>query len=298
MSSDYYVPTQSKLPLITALGLGLMAFGGATLANAAKQGEAGLSSSIILLLGALVLAGVMYAWFNLIIEENHQGLANAQLNQSYVLGMSWFIFSEIMFFAAFFGSLFYVRYYVGPWIDGDGAKGVTEILAPNFEFTWPSTQNPSTEFIASPRTVDPFSIPLINTILLFASSLSLTGAHDALRKKNQSQFNALLIVTLLLGFAFIAMQVVEYVEAYTHLGLTLQTGIYGSTFFILTGFHGAHVTIGSLMLLIMLIRSFKGDFFSKPNETDHGHFGFTASAWYWHFVDVVWIMLFVFVYIV
>ncbi len=133
-------------------------------------------------------------------------------------------------------------------------------------------------------------IPLLNTILLLSSSVTVTLAHHALRKEHRGALTMWMIVTVALGFTFLGFQIHEYQEAYAHLNLKLSSGIYGTTFFMLTGFHGAHVTIGATMLTIMLLRIIKGHF------TPKNHFAFEAAAWYWHFVDVVWVGLFIFVY--
>ena len=206
--------------------------------------------------------------------------------------MGWFIFSEVMFFAAFFGALFYIRYWAGPWLGGVGEKGVSHLLWPNFEYTWPLLQNPDPQVFPGPSgVIGPWGLPLINTILLVTSSFTLTFAHHALRRNQRGPLKLWLGLTILLGFAFLVLQAEEYIHAYTELGLTLGSGIYGATFFMLTGFHGAHVTIGALMLTVMFFRVLQGDF------TPEHHFGFEAAAWYWHFVDVVWICLFIFVYV-
>jgi cytochrome c oxidase subunit 3 len=139
--------------------------------------------------------------------------------------------------------------------------------------------------------IGPWGLPLINTLLLVTSSFTLTFAHHALRRNQRGPLKLWLGLTLLLGFAFLVLQAEEYIHAYTELGLTLGSGIYGATFFMLTGFHGAHVTIGAIMLTVMFFRVLRGHF------TPDDHFGFEAAAWYWHFVDVVWICLFVFVYV-
>ncbi|MFO7909323.1 MAG: cytochrome c oxidase subunit 3, partial [Halomonas sp.] len=139
--------------------------------------------------------------------------------------------------------------------------------------------------------VNPWKLPLINTLILVTSSVTLTIAHHALKSNDRPKLRQWLIVTLLLRLVFLVVQGVEYVEAWNHLGLTLQAGIYGSTFFMLTGFHGLHVTIGAIVLAVLLVRVLKGHF-SADN-----HFAFEAGAWYWHFVDVVWIGLFLFVYV-
>jgi cytochrome c oxidase subunit 3 len=139
--------------------------------------------------------------------------------------------------------------------------------------------------------IDPWHLPLINTILLVSSSVTITIAHHALKKGHRGALKLWLAITVLLGLSFLTLQAEEYVHAYKELGLTLGSGVYGATFFMLTGFHGAHVTIGSIILLVMLIRVLRGHF-----DAEH-QFGFEAASWYWHFVDVVWVGLFVFVYV-
>ena len=206
--------------------------------------------------------------------------------------MSWFIFSEVMFFAAFFGALFYIRMWAGPWLGGEGDKGVANMLWPNFEFTWPLLNNPDPKLFPAPSgVISAWGLPLLNTILLVSSSFTVTFAHHALKKNQRKPLKIWLALTVLLGVTFLFFQAKEYVHAYHELGLTLGSGIYGATFFMLTGFHGAHVTMGALILTVMLVRVLKGHF-----DADH-HFGFEAASWYWHFVDVVWLGLFVFVYV-
>jgi cytochrome c oxidase subunit 3 len=289
---EYYVPAQSRLPIFMATALFITVFGAGNWMNDATAQEATLGSQIIFICGALLLAGTMYAWFAKVIKENQEGMYSPQLNRSFVWGMSWFIFSEVMFFAAFFGALYYVRNMAVPWLAGEGDKGVSSMLWPNFEAAWPLMNTPDPDQFPGPKEIiDPMHLPLINTILLLSSSVTVHFAHTALKQENRQKLKVWLGLTILLGFAFLFFQVEEYIEAYTELGLTLQAGIYGSTFFMLTGFHGAHVTIGAFMLTVMLFRAFKGHF--TPNE----HFGFEAASWYWHFVDVVWVGLFLFVYI-
>jgi cytochrome c oxidase subunit 3 len=135
-----------------------------------------------------------------------------------------------------------------------------------------------------------WGLPFINTVILVTSSVTITLAHWALKKNYRGPLKIWLALTVLLGSVFLVFQVVEYVEAYHELGLTMASGIYGSTFFMLTGFHGAHVTLGTIMLAVMLIRTMRGHF------TPDDHFAFEAASWYWHFVDVVWLGLFTFVY--
>jgi len=290
---NYYVPAQSKWPIVGTVALLTTVFGLGSWFNDLKAGRDEISGPVIFFVGALLIAYMMFGWFGAVVREGRAGLYSAQMNRSFRWGMSWFIFSEVMFFLAFFGVLFYIRYWVGPWLDGEGDKGVSEMLWPNFEYHWPLLNNPDPEIYPPPEgTISPWGLPLINTILLVTSSFTLTWAHHALRKENRKQLKLGLGITVLLGVAFLILQIEEYIHAYTELGLTLGSGIYGATFFMLTGFHGAHVTMGAIILTVMLVRSFRGHF------TPEQHFGFEAAAWYWHFVDVVWIGLFVFVYVI
>ena len=308
--TSYYVPEQSKLPIIAATGMGLMAFGAASWVI-----EGGTST--LFFLGTLIMAGVMYKWWATVIDENMRGMANAQLKHSYVLGMLWFIFSELMFFACFFGALFYVRVLANAWIGGEAAIGIFDDtpttaaaanavhLWPGYVTEWPPMITPdeavngdSARFIGPDQNMS-FPgwgrvlhwLPLWNTIILLTSSVTVHIAHVALKDENRKKFVTWLGITVALGFIFLVLQAEEYIEAYQHMGLTLESGIYGTTFFMLTGFHGMHVTLGTVMLLIQWLRSLKGHF------THDDQFGFEAASWYWHFVDVVWVGLFLFVYI-
>src|SRR5690606_29225704 len=295
----YYVPEQSKFPIWASFGMFLMVFGFGTMLNDVKAGDSATFSSWLSFLGFAVLSVVLYNWFATQIRENHQGLPSAQLKRSYVFGMYWFIFSEVMFFTAFFGALFYVRNFSVPWLGGEGEKGVTNLLWEGFQAAWPLVENPNPGLFNNPgeAMVWPgFSgmfgyLPLWNTIILVTSSFTVHIAHNALKSNNRKGLSLWLGITVLLGVLFLFLQAEEYIHAYEELGLTLNSGIYGSTFFLLTGFHGFHVTLGTFMLAVMWLRQAKGHF--KPED----HFGFEAASWYWHFVDVVWILLFFFVYI-
>jgi cytochrome c oxidase subunit 3 len=295
----YYVPAQSKFPFFASIGLFLTVFGLGRTLNDIKAANGGTISPWIALTGFLILATVLFNWFSTQIRENHQGLPGAQLKRSYVLGMYWFIFSEVMFFCAFFGALFYVRNMSVPWLAGEGDKGVSHLLWENFKGAWPVVSNPNPELFHNPEesmawkgwAEAPHYLPLWNTILLLSSSVTVHIAHTALKNHNRKGLTAWLALTVLLGITFLVLQAKVYTEAYEHLGLTLHSGIYGSTFFLLTGFHGFHVTLGAFMLSIMWFRVLKGHF--KPED----HFGFEAASWYWHFVDVVWVGLFCFVYL-
>jgi cytochrome c oxidase subunit 3 len=206
--------------------------------------------------------------------------------------MSWFIFSEVMFFAAFFGALFYVRFYVVDWIGGVGDRGPSDMLWPEYTPEWPMLNTPDpSRFPGAKEVMSPWGLPLINTILLVTSSFTVTFAHHGIKEGNRKKLTNWLGLTVVLGITFLFVQAYEYYHAYHALGLTLNAGIYGTTFFMLTGFHGAHVTLGTFMLLVMFGRALKGHF------TSDDCFGFEAASWYWHFVDVVWLGLFVFVYV-
>jgi len=288
----YYVPHNSRLPIFASLGIFLTVFGIGNILNDITAGAERSIGGWILLVGGLVMAGTLYAWFAQVIKESQEKLYSNQLNRSFVWGMSWFIFSEVMFFAGFFGALFYIRMFNVDWLAGIGERGPTDMLYPGFESTWPVFNNPDPEVFKGPSGIIGWlGIPLINTILLVSSSFTVNFAHHGIKEGNRQKLIAWLGVTVALGLIFLGFQAYEYYHAYSDLGLTLASGIYGTTFFMLTGFHGAHVTLGTLMLLIMFFRALKGHF-----EADDC-FGFEAAAWYWHFVDVVWIGLFVFVYI-
>ena len=289
---NYYVPAQSKWPIVATIGLFLTLVGMGMMMNDMSAGVKDSSAHFVFLAGSLILAYMLFGWFGNVIQESRAGLYSDQMDRSFRWGMGWFIFSEIMFFAAFFGALFYVRNYTVPWLGGDGDKGLSNMLWPDFVSQWPLMSNPDNETFKGPAEVIPAAgLPLINTLLLITSSFTATFAHHALRKDARKKTKIWLGLTLVLGFSFLVLQAMEYIHAYEELGLTLASGIYGSTFFMLTGFHGAHVTLGAIMLTVMLVRIMKGHF------TPDNHFGFEAACWYWHFVDVVWIGLFIFVYI-
>ena len=283
-SGSYYVPASSRWPVLGSVALGAMMVGtGIKLVY-----DTGLP---LVLIGVVGILAVMGLWFRDVISESRGGLYDEQMDRSFRWGMGWFIFSEVMFFAAFFGALFYVRMFAIPWLGGEGAKGVSALLWPDFVATWPLL-NPPDSSIAGPEQVfSPWQLPLVNTLILITSSITLTVAHEALKVGDRKTCRNWLTGTVLLGCCFIMIQGIEYYEAYAHYGITLEAGIFGATFFILTGFHGVHVIIGTLILAAMLVRIIKGHF------GDENHFGFEASCWYWHFVDVVWVGLFIFVYV-
>jgi cytochrome c oxidase subunit 3 len=247
------------------------------------------SSSIIMLAGAAIIIAMLFGWFGTVINESLAGKYNSQVDMSFRMGMGWFIFSEVMFFAAFFGALFYARMYSVPWLGGAGNNAMThELLWSGFDAVWPT--NGPADVGGDFEMMHAWGIPAINTLILLSSGVTVTWAHWGLKKGDRTQLILGLMATVALGFLFLGLQAYEYRHAYEALNLTLGSGIYGTTFYMLTGFHGLHVTLGATMLLVILIRSMKGHF------TNEHHFAFEAVAWYWHFVDVVWLGLFVFVY--
>ena len=280
----YYVPHGSHWPIVGSVGLFLMLGGFAATLNG------GSVSKVIMAIGAAVVVFMLFGWFGTVIKESEGGIYNEQVGRSFRWGMAWFIFSEVLFFAAFFGALFYARHYAVPWLGGEGVGGVAtnEFVWPSFQAAWP-TNGPRAiggDFDVIPA----FGLPALNTIILLTSGVTCTLAHWALKKESRGALCGWLAATVALGVLFLFFQAEEFIHAYHELNLTLGSGVYGSTFFMLTGFHGLHVTIGTLMLLIVLLRALKGHF------SAHNHFAFEASAWYWHFVDVVWLGLFIFVY--
>lgn len=286
----YFVPAQSSWPIVGAVALFLIAVGaGITVQSMAEGGDTSVFGKLILTAGLLFLLYMFAGWFSNVITESMSGKYSEQLSRSFRQGMSWFIFSEIMFFGAFFGALFYARMVSVPWLGGASNNAMThEVLWPAFEALWPLTTTPS----GMTTTAMPWQgIPLINTLLLLTSSITLHLAHTSLEKNHRMALIVWLELTIVLACFFLYYQGVEYVHAYQDLGLTLQSGVYGNTFFLLTGFHGMHVLLGTTFLIILLARV------AKDHFTPKDHFAFQAGSWYWHFVDVVWLCLFVFVYV-
>ncbi|XOV80118.1 MAG: cytochrome c oxidase subunit 3 [Aestuariibacter sp.] len=284
----YYVPEQSPWPFVGAVALFLIAFGAGQFVIDNHNDESGFGG-YTLLAGLAVLLYMLVGWFKNQIDESMSGMHGAQLGRSYRQGMAWFIFSEVMFFCAFFGALFYARTFSIPWLGGASNNASTfEVLWPAFEAIWPLEKTPGG---TTTEAMGWGGLPLYNTIILLASSVTCHYAHVALEKGQRGKLKAFLGLTILLGLIFLTLQVEEYIHAYTEMGLRLDSGIYGNTFFMLTGFHGLHVTLGTIMLIVMFFRVLKGHF-SHDNQ-----FAFQAASWYWHFVDVVWVCLFFLVYV-
>ncbi|GAA0343287.1 cytochrome c oxidase subunit 3 [Bowmanella denitrificans] len=284
----YYVPAQSPWPFVGAVALFLIAVGAGNFVIESTKGKDGYGGWI-LVAGLAVLLFMLVGWFRDQIEESMTGMHSSQLGRSYRQGMSWFIFSEVMFFAAFFGALFYARMIAVPWLGGSSNNAMTnEVLWPGFEAMWPLVKTPDG---TTTEAMGWYGLPLINTVILLISSVTAHFAHVALEEGKRKQLTLFLGLTILLGIGFLTLQVEEYVHAYREMGLMLTSGVYGNTFFMLTGFHGLHVTLGTILLIVMFFRVLKGHF-NKDNQ-----FAFQAASWYWHFVDVVWVLLFIFVYI-
>ena len=283
--SGYYVPHGSKWPMVGSIGMFVMLAGAANFMNGSDAGQ------WFLYAGAAIIIIMLFGWLGTVVRESEGGYYNSQVDMSFRMGMVWFIFSEVMFFAAFFGALFYARQYSVPWLGGEGTGASTnEFIWQGYVSTWPT--NGPADIGGDFSTIPAFGIPFLNTLILLTSGLTVTLAHHALKKAQRKALVFWLAATVILGFIFVFFQVEEYIEAYQELGLTLGSGIYGSTFFMLTGFHGMHVTLGAIMLAVIMFRAMKGHF--SPDN----HFGFEAVAWYWHFVDVVWLGLFLFVYVI
>ena len=280
----YFIPAPSRFPVLVATGLFLLFFGAGQWINGHGWG------AYVSLAGILVWALVIQQWFRLAIGESEGGLYSQHVDVSFRWSMSWFIFSEVMFFGAFFSALYWTRLHALPNL----GNLENAVLWPDFKAVWPSS---GVGFTGSPagivepfQTMGPWPIPTINTLLLLSSGVTLTIAHHALIAGKRAQCIGFMWLTVLLGITFLGFQAFEYHHAYTELNLKLSSGAYGSTFFMLTGFHGFHVFVGMLMLLFITIRLMKGHF------TSERHFGFEGAAWYWHFVDVVWLGLYIVVY--
>jgi len=282
-AQGYYVPHGSHWPIVGSVGVFTMLVGFALLLN-------GMSNGMMMMVGLGILLLMMFGWFGTVVRESERGYYKEKEDASFRWGMGWFIFSEVMFFAAFFGALFYARMYSVPWLAGEETTRffTHDLLWPSFEADWPT--NGPAHVGGHFESMSPWGLPALNTLILLSSGVTVTWAHWGLIDNNRKQLILGLAATVGLGFLFVALQAFEYMHAMHEMNLTLSSGIYGSTFYMLTGFHGFHVTMGAIMLLIIMFRSMAGHF--SPQR----HFAFEAVAWYWHFVDVVWLGLFIFVY--
>lgn len=292
----YFIADPSFWPLIGSIGIFTTVFGFVQILHG------GVIGPFVMFSGVILLIMTMVGWFHRVIQESLSGLHSYQMDKTYRWGMMWFIVSEIALFTVFFLALFYTRIFAVPDLGGipyDFAKTLLltkgpathAFLWPHFSAVWPLLINPNPALFKGPKAViDTFGIPAFNTLLLLSSAATVTWAHWGLKKRRQWQLITGLIITIMLGCIFEGLQAHEYIFAYSELHLTLASGIYGSTFFMLTGLHAMHVCVGVIMLFVILLRALKGHFLPEH------HFAFEAVSWYWHFVDVVWLFLFVFVY--
>ena len=269
--ASYYLPPPSYWPIVGSLALLCLASGFVLLLAKAAAGP------WLMLAGGGILVFMLWGWFGAVIRESLAGHLEGQVDRSFRWGMVWFIFSEVMFFAGFFGALFYARNLAVPGL------AEAQLVWPGYAGGWP-TAGPALQEAFTPMPA--WGIPALNTAILLSSGATVTWAHWGLKRGNRFQLKLGLALTIVLGLLFLGLQIHEYAEA----GFSIRTGIYGATFFMLTGFHGAHVTLGAIMLSVILGRSLAGHF--TPTQ----HFAFEAVSWYWHFVDVIWLLLFVFVY--
>ena len=285
--TGYYLPEPSHWPLTGSVALFCIALGAANWLHQKIWGP------YLFLLGAFILAYMLFGWFGTVIRENRSGITQtSKIERSFRYGMLWFIFTEVMFFGAFFGALFYARVLSVPWLGGSGHGVLTHLLEwPHFRAAWPVFTTPDPSAFMGPQSVmETWGLPAINTAILLTSGVTITIAHWGILKNKYMQTVIAQALTVALGIMFLFCQAHEYGIAYTEKGLKLSSGIFGTTFFMLTGFHAMHVTLGTIMLTVILYRVIRKDFDS------HNHFAFEAVSWYWHFVDVVWLLLFVFVY--
>lgn len=292
----YHIAGPSFWPIIGSVGLFC------TVLGLVQVLHGGIIGTYLIVAGLTLLLTTMFGWFGNVIKESLSGLHSAQMDKTYRWGMLWFIVSEIALFGVFFFALFYTRLFGVTELGGAPLEFAKELLLykggathhyiwPHFQTAWPLLINPSPEQYPGPEAVIyTWGIPALNTLILLSSAVTVTWAHWGLKKDNRRQLIIGLFLTILLGLIFEGFQAHEYIRSYTELHLTLASGIYGTTFFTLTGLHAMHVSIGVIMLTIILIRCLKGHFLPEH------HFAFEAVSWYWHFVDVVWLFLFVFVY--
>lgn len=243
--------------------------------------------------GVLLLLLTVVLWFGQVIKENMTTFRDdEQMDRSFRWGMAWFLFTEVALFAAFFGVLYYTRFISLSILGGTvGDEATHYLLWPNFSGAWPVLHTPDpSKFLGPKQVIGPWGLPAINTLILLVSGVTITLAHWALIEEKHKLAGFWQFLTILLGISFLCLQATEYMEAFTEHGLRLDSGIYGNIFFMLTGLHGFHVTLGTIMLCVILVRILLEHF------DEHHHFAFEAVAWYWHMVDIVWLMLFVFVY--
>ena len=293
---DYHILEPSPWPLLASLSAFVTAIGAVVWMRSMSGGEGlfGMQGPAVFAVGMVGLLAVAFMWWRDVITEAHSGAHKpvVQIHQRY--GMILFIASEVMFFVAWFWAYFDVALFPNGTYAVENVQEALGLVKRNEVLggQWPPVPVEMTEAMipatGAPAegnfkgTFDPWGLPLVNTLILLLSGCTVTWAHHALLKNERTQLIIGLALTVLLGAIFTVLQYVEY----GHAAFTFAGHSYGSTFFMATGFHGAHVIIGTIFLLVCLFRAMKGHFTPKQ------HFGFEAAAWYWHFVDVVWLFLF------
>lgn len=261
----YHLVPISPWPIFTSIALFLLAFGSVRLMHEQSAGK------LLTISGLIFLIFCSYSWWRDVVNEGRRDQAHTEpVRMGLRMGMALFILSEIMFFFAFFFSYFSASIF---------PAGILEGFWVSAEGSWPP---------ANIKTFDPWDIPLINTLILLLSGTSVTWAHHALLEDDQESLVTALGLTVFLGLLFSFFQAYEY----HHAAFGLQDGVYAANFYLATGFHGLHVIIGTIFLFICFLRARKGHF-----KAGRGHLGFEFAAWYWHFVDVVWLFLFLFIYV-
>jgi len=291
---DYHLVDPSPWPLLASIGALVMAVGAIAWMRSLEGGSGvfGIQGPTLFYIGAAAVAAVAFMWWRDVIREAHAGHHTPVVQFHMRYGMILFIASEVMFFVAWFWAYFDVALFPdGTWKMPIFADGVTTPSDVNVGTTarteitggqWPPVASENFQ-----KTFDPWGLPLVNTLILLLSGTTVTWAHHALLEDNRRGLIWGLVLTIALGMVFTALQAYEY----GHAAFSFSGHIYGATFFMATGFHGAHVIIGTLFLAVCLFRALSGHFSAKQ------HFGFEAAAWYWHFVDVVWLFLFMAIYI-
>jgi cytochrome c oxidase subunit 3 len=272
---DYHIIDPSPWPFLGSVGAFILAIGGIAFMRYHSGGElvlfkANLTSPWIFLIGLVIILYTMFGWWSDTIKESKEGHHTRVVSLHLRYGMIMFIASEVMFFVAWFWAFF----------DASLFPGEVEQVA-RTAFTggvWPPK---------GMEVLDALHLPLYNTVILLLSGTTVTWAHHSLLHNDRKGLVTGLTLTVLLGMLFTSVQAYEYV----HAPFAFKDSIYGATFFMATGFHGFHVIIGTIFLAVCLLRSIRGDFTPKK------HFGFEAAAWYWHFVDVVWLFLFFSIYV-
>jgi cytochrome c oxidase subunit 3 len=276
---DYHLIPPSPWPLVASVSATLMALGGV----AWMKGLFGIAEGNPVLFFA-GLAGVLYSmfgWWSDVVKESRQGDHTPVVSIGLRYGMIMFIASEVMFFVAWF----WIFFEMALFHEHRTLSAIEEVRTA--WATWPP---------AGVETVPAWNLPLVNTLILLLSGTTVTWAHHALQQGDRKGAKIALALTIGLGALFTAIQAYEYHHILEHKYFfnedATNSGLYGSSFFMATGFHGFHVLIGTIFLAVCLIRLLRGQF------TPQKHFGFEAAAWYWHFVDVVWLFLFAFIYVV